>query len=265
MALKNCKDTWDGLTEIQEDKLDELWYRLVGFKHRPVQKGTEKLREWERVGADISDLKKNEKWSIDYTTTSISVEASFVSQLLAGICGSRQGYKTPIKSVNSCKDGVNVEKEHFVRLIDTARYIIHDFLCNKIKTKEILFRDYVYPYQGTILTTKDENTRLKNILDKIWKNKFKKKLKHISEFVNFQKKLLHYAIEEVPLIYPSKEEQDMCIRSRKHYHFDLITTEVEEYCLNDNEELGKIKKEYEKSMFTETNVEVNKNSEKFWK
>ena len=57
----------------------------------------------------------------------------------------------------------------------------------------------------------------------------------------------------------------MCIRSRKHYHFDLITTEVEEYCLNDNEELGKIKKEYEKSMFTETNVEVNKNSEKFWK
>jgi len=262
MALKNGKDTWNGLTQIQHNKLDELWCRLKDFKNRPNQKGTEKQREWEKIGANFSKLKEN--WKIDYTETSISVEASFVSQLLAGICGSRGGYKTPIRSIESCKVGVQIEKEHFVRLIDTAKYIIHDFLIGKIKSKHRLFIDYVYRYQGTILTTKDENTRLKGVCDRVWKQRYEKKFENIPEYVDFQKKLIHYSMEEIPLIYPPKEELDMCIKSRKNYHFDLIASEVKEHCLNSNEDIKKMSKEYKETMLEETKCKENLNSKKFW-
>lgn len=246
-------------TKKQKYKLDYIWnIFLPGLKNQSRRRGEESEKEWENGGIEF---KESPQWKFSLNSMEFEIAAGQLSSLLGQIGKGRDGYLTPIKSVESMKKSEVLHKEHVFMLIFQARKIIFNYLKGKIKSKEELFKDYIYKYSATVITTETENKKLKDICLEYFRNECEGNYKNLEKFSKWMYEFNHYAQLEIQLVHP--ENISELSKTKTEYHYDLITSEMKEYCNLSIEEINDkaVKNWYEK---VDEEIEIEEVEHTFW-
>ena len=246
-------------TKSQNEKLDYIWdIFLPGLKTSSKRRGEESENQWENGGIEF---KQNPQWKFSLNSVQFDIAAGQLSALLGNIGNSRSGYLTPIKSVNSLNNTEKNHKEHVFMLIFLARKIINDYLEGKVKSVDELFKDYIYKYSATVLTTETENKNLKNICLQYFNDECEGNYKNLEKFSKWMYDFNHYAKLGIQLVHPPNISD--LSKTKSEYHYDLITSEMKDYC---NLSVEKIKEKAEQNWYSEVDDEkvIEEIKHNFW-